>query len=112
MLPSVTQKYDDHSADTSFQFSFYCDACGAVWQSEQYPFSLRDSPPVSPAERKAHEIMWKAEHDAAYERANTEAMLHFNKCKKCGKRVCDECFSEFEPICLKCQQGKERRDNP
>lgn len=73
--------------------------------SEQYPFSLRGSATRDEGENIAHKILWKAEHDAAYERANTEALFHFNKCPKCGRRVCDKCFSEFESNCLKCLKG-------
>ena len=105
MLPPVTKKYDDHSTDVYFQFGFHCDECGALWTSEQYPFSLRDSPSASLGERRAHEILWKAEHDAAYERANTEALFHFSKCPRCGKRLCDKCFSEFGEMCLSCEKN-------
>lgn len=105
MLPPVTKKYTDHSTDEHFAFSFYCDECGAVWVSEQYPFSLCRSATCDEGEKTAQKILWKTEHDAAYERANTEALFHFNKCPKCGKRVCDKCFSEFESSCLKCLQG-------
>lgn len=103
MLPSITKKYTDHSTDRFFRFAFYCDECGAVWTSERYPFSLCDSLPDDPGEKNAHELLWKAEHDAAYERANTDAIFHFNRCPKCGKRVCDKCFSEFESVCLSCK---------
>lgn len=102
LLQSVTKKHTDRSTDTDFRFEFFCDECAGAWSSERYPFSLRDSPPASPAEKRAHEIIWNAEHDAAYERANTEALFHFNKCPSCGKRVCDECFCELELGCLKC----------
>ena len=102
MLPPVTKKFHDKSTDRFFQFSFYCDECGLGWISECYQFSMRDAPCESEGEKKARDIIWKSDHDAAYERANNEAILNFNKCPKCGQRVCDNCFSEFEPICLTC----------
>lgn len=105
MLPSITKRYNDHSTYRFFQFSFYCDECGSVWTSEQYPYSLRDSLPSGPGEEYAHNIIWKAEHDTAYERANTEALFHFNLCTECGKRVCDNCFSEFNSVCRKCSKA-------
>ncbi len=64
---------------------------------------------------KARVLMWKVEHDAAYERANTEAVLNFNRCPQCGQRVCDDCFAEFEIVCLKCEvqiQNKRRHSGP
>lgn len=108
MLASITKKYCDHSTDKDFAFSFFCDYCGDEWKSEVYAFSLCDSPAETEAEKRAHEILWKAEHDAAYERANNEAILHFNKCQSCGDRVCDNCFCIFEDVCLHCSPSEEK----
>lgn len=102
MLPPITQKYHDQSTDAYFQFAFYCEACGDAWHSEQYPFSLAKDPPKSAAEEKARAILWTTEHDAAYERANTEAIMHFSKCRCCGKRICDRCLSELDDMCTEC----------
>lgn len=110
MLPPVTKKCEDHSTDRYFCFAFYCDACGAIWESELYPFSMRNTPSQSEGEKNARIMLWKAEHDAAYERANLEAMLNFNKCRCCGRRVCDDCFSEFEAICQNCENSKKTED--
>lgn len=110
MLPAVTKKYKDHSTDEFFQFSFCCDECGGVWESERYPFSMRDAPTESHGEKNARVIMWKAEHDAAYERANNEALLQFNKCPKCGQRICDKCFCELEVLCIKCRNANSKED--
>ena len=101
MLPAVTKKYEDHSTDRYFRFVFYCDECGMAWKSEHYPFSMRDASLENEGKKKARVLMWKAEHDAAYERANIEAVLNFNRCPQCGQRVCDDCFAEFEIVCLK-----------
>lgn len=111
MLPAVTKKYDDRSTDRFFQFVFHCDKCGEAWESERYPFSMRDATTKSKGEKNARVILWKAEHDAAYERANNEALLQFNKCPKCGLRVCDSCFSEFEVSCLSCKNSKSKEVN-
>ena len=115
MLPAVTKKYEDHSTDRYFRFVFYCDECGMAWESEHYPFSMRDASLENEGEKKARVLMRKAEHDAAYERANTEAVLNFNRCPQCGQRVCDDCFAEFEIVCLKCEvqiQNKRRHSGP
>ncbi len=102
MLPPITKKYDDHSTDAHFVFSFYCDECGAVWTSEEYPYSLAGMEVHSEAEKNAHMVMWKTEHDAAYERANVEALFRFGKCPSCGRRVCDRCFSDWDTVCRRC----------
>lgn len=104
MLPSITKKYCDHSTEKYFAFSFFCEVCGGEWKSEYYPFSMADVFPRDNSEVKAHEIIWAAEHEAAYERANNEAIFHFGKCPKCGKRVCDNCFSVFEDVCVSCKK--------
>lgn len=109
MLPAVTKKYDDRSTDRFFQFVFHCDECGEAWESEHYPFSMRDAPAKCKGEKNAHVILWKSEHDAAYERANTDALMHFNKCPKCGKRVCDDCFSELEVSCSNCKTQRKKQ---
>lgn len=102
MLPPVTKRYDDCSTDQWFRFSFYCDECGAKWESEQYPFSMQDANPKSDGDKNALALLWKTEHDAAYERANTEALFQFNRCPACGKRVCDKCFLVTEDVCSSC----------
>ncbi len=102
MLPPVTKRYTDHSTQTYFAFSFFCDGCGAVWKSEQYPYSLAAVPISSGAEADARRLLWKSEHDAAYERANVEALFHFGKCPSCGRRVCDRCFPEWSSKCKHC----------
>ena len=106
MLPSVTREYKDHSTQSFFQFSFYCDVCGSVWMSERYPYSLRNSMPVGTGEESARVILWKAEHDAAYERANTEALFHFNRCPECERRVCDNCICEIDTVCRSCKKDE------
>ncbi len=109
MLPPLTRQYHDRSTDGYFAFTFFCDSCGAPWHSEEYPFSLRDDPPRSETEKTARELIWKAEHDAAYERANNEAIFHFNKCPRCAKRICDNCFSPFEDVCTDCARDETKR---
>lgn len=104
MLPSVTKKYCDCSTENSFSFSFFCEDCESEWKSEGYPFSLANTPSLDVTQEKARDILWTTEHDAAYERANNEALFHFNKCPECGRRVCDNCFSPFDDVCEKCKK--------
>lgn len=108
MLPPVTKRYDDHSTDRWFRFAFHCDRCGAGWESERYPFSMGNASSDGEGQEKARMLLWKAEHDAAYERANTEALFHFNRCPACGRRVCDDCFSLSGDRCVSCSGGKPK----
>lgn len=112
MLPPVTKQCDDLSTDQWFRFVFHCDECGAEWEHEQYSFSMRDTPQCDEVYKDARAHLWKAEHDAAYERANTEALFHFNQCPVCGRRVCDDCFAELEDVCLSCAAEKRRDHKP
>ena len=41
---------------------------------------------------EALNLLWGNEHRAAFDEANLEAHIHFNRCPVCGKRVCDDCF--------------------
>lgn len=104
MLKPITRRYHDMSVYKYFQFEFYCDRCGSNWTSEKYPFSLAEDKPKTLSEKETRYIIWKVEHDNAYERANVEAVLHFNKCLECGMRVCDMCYSELDNNCLDCDK--------
>ncbi len=104
MLKAITKKIIDRSTDEFFKFEFHCDRCGTGWVSETYNFEHGFPDKLTEGEKRAKEIMWKVEHDAALERANLEARLRFNQCNSCGRIVCDECFAmdEDEEICVDC----------
>ena len=104
MMKAITKKFIDKSTDEFFKFSFYCDRCGFEWESCTYYFEHGFSNELTEGERRAKNIMWRVEHDIAFERANLEARLKFNHCVKCGKIVCDECyaFDEEEDLCVDC----------
>ena len=108
MLKTITKNYRDRSTDGFFKFSFYCDRCGKEWTSEEYPFVHGFGEKLSENEKRAKEILWRSDHDAAFERANLEARLRFNVCKICMEAVCDECFAmeEDEEICINCAEEK------
>ncbi len=111
MLKTITKKIRDRSTDRFFKFSFYCDRCGKEWESEEYPFIHNFSNEVTDDEQRAKEILWRIDHDTAFERANLEARLRFNYCKACGEIVCDECLAmeEEDDLCIDCAS---RRDPP
>ena len=112
MLKTITKNYRDRSTDSFFKFSFHCDRCGKEWTSEEYPFVHGFGEKLSENEKRAKEILWRSDHDAAFERANLEARLRFNVCKTCMEAVCDECFAmeEDEEICINCAEEKNVND--
>ncbi len=84
MLEAITRRMADKSVGEVYQFVFYCDICGKTWTSE---------PVRASRQTKGYGVKEpEAEHTAAYERANLEAMRHFNRCNVCKRWVCDDCF--------------------
>lgn len=110
MLKAVTKKVIDRSTDKFFKFEFYCDRCGKKLTSKPYYFEHSFPDRLTDGEKKAKEIMWRVEHDIAFERANLEVRLKFNECNSCGNIVCDECLSlnEDEDLCVDCEQNKRK----
>ena len=104
MLEPVTKKFEDGSTLETFRFTFFCDICGKAVKEITYPYK----PPfkakffISKSERRARELLWLHDHDSAYERANKEVLLQFNRCPACGKRVCEDCYNELEGLCREC----------
>lgn len=96
MLDPITRQMTDNSTESDFSFSFYCDICKHVWSS----IPLRYSGNKEDGDR----VLWKNEHEAAYERANREAMMYFNRCPACKSWVCDDCFLIHEDgyTCKEC----------
>ena len=81
MLESLTKCFSDESVEGSYSFTFYCDVCGKAYSCA--PIKTIDDKPCNDEE---------VEHDLAFERANIEAMRHFNRCPICKAWVCDDCF--------------------
>ncbi len=108
MLKTVTKKVKDRSTDRFFKFSFYCVRCGKEWTSDPYYFENCFSDNLSESERRAKDIMWRTDHDAAFERANLEARLRFDQCNSCRRNVCDECFAmeEEDDLCVDCAKQR------
>ncbi len=112
MLKTITKKIRDRSTDRFFKFSFCCDRCEKEWTSEEYPFEHGFTDEMTDDERRAKEILWRIDHDAAFERANLEARLRFNYCTCCKGIVCDECFAmeEEDDLCHGCASQKNSPD--
>jgi hypothetical protein len=103
MLEPVTRKMMDDSTDKAFVFTFYCDLCGRPWKSAP----VSSLTPTRERSRKNPGCAWQ-EHDAAYERANLEAIQHFNRCPRCRRWVCDDCFLLLDEgdMCRECGAGQ------
>jgi hypothetical protein len=106
MIAPFTKNCIDCSADGSFSFVFHCDRCGGEWRSTPVPFSKGGFTGVEDDETL--KLLWSDEHRIAFERANLEAMFHFNHCDSCGRWVCDACFytlgNEYTDICIDCSE--------
>lgn len=103
MLESVTKKMTDDSTDKAFMFTFYCDLCGRPWKS----VPVSSLTPAREHSGKNAECAWRQERDAAYERANLEAIQHFNRCPRCRRWICDDCFLLLDEgdMCRECGTG-------
>lgn len=108
MLRSVTKNYKDKSTMERFAFVFHCDCCGFELPTTVYEYEDRFPKKLfmSSSEREARQIMYAAEHDKVYERANNEVLHKLNKCSVCGEMVCGSCIV-FSPdvgrnICKRC----------
>lgn len=102
MLQAFTKKCTDESTAEEFIFTFYCDLCDKPWKSVPIPFSQSKQKDFLRSFFGIKFSLWKGEHKDAFERANREAMFHFNRCIDCKSWVCDSDFSEEESKCLKC----------
>jgi hypothetical protein len=71
---------------------------------------------LTEGEKIARDILWRTEHDAAYERANLEARLQFNRCVRCGKNVCEDCYLIFDEdgngadVCKNCYESNKSQN--
>lgn len=105
MLQSFTKKYTDESTKDEFAFTFYCDMCENSWKSTPLPFSHGKQKGFWKMLFYLPFTLWKAEHKDAFERANREGMLHFNRCPVCKRWVCDDHFIEDENACSDCYKS-------
>lgn len=119
MLKSCTNRYTDVSDERKFQFTFYCDFCGAPFQSTPIPCTI----PI-PAEHDAepqtelYNLLWQKEHAQAFARANQEASIHFFGCPGCGRYICPSCvvstFTPTKDILYRCPEcsARSHRERP
>ena len=108
VLSSPFRKYKvDYSDRENFSFSFFCDCCGKEWESSPRPFFPGEF--AAPEHEGIRRLLLAMERRSAFEQANSEAFLHFNKCSECGRWVCDECFyeegRENYGLCRECSEN-------
>jgi hypothetical protein len=112
MITPFTKTCTDCSEKDHFSFAFYCDRCGSAWRSTPVPFSKGGFTEVGDDETL--KLLWADEHRAAFERANIEAMFHFNHCNVCGKWVCNDCFytseDDYTDVCKDCHEDTGTED--
>ncbi len=110
MLEPVTKKFEDGSTLEHFKFIFFCDRCGKPVKVVTYPYNPPFKPKffLSKSEQRARELIWQSDHASAYDRANKEVLLSFNRCPVCKERVCDDCFDAEEGMCRSCKNEHER----
>ena len=130
MLKPVTAKMTDESEGNIYRFTFYCDLCGAPRQSVPYESMVTedsgacidaDSSPgagvqivtgnITGANRTAvstETCERITDHNAAYERANFEALHYFNRCPVCKRMVCDTCYRILDDsdMCKECAETR------
>ena len=108
MLEPITKKYEDGSTLEKFKFTFFCDSCGCAVEEISYTYHPPFKPKffISKSEQRARELLWLSDHASAYDRANKEALLSFNRCPVCKRRVCDDCFDTEAGFCYDCSRKK------
>ena len=113
LLRPVTKRFADRSTQKAFAFSFFCDQCGKEWRSAPQAFDPGGRRP--PADLWVLRMLWNDQYKAAYEQANLEAIRALNLCPACGRRICMECFGEYEAevtdICKNCTKIKEENQD-
>jgi hypothetical protein len=114
-LTRFVRNVDDLSDDGGYKFRFRCDRCGDGVESEYVSSAtnilktglevfgmFRYFGSVGNAVEHIDRGLRGKEHDAAFERAVNEAMVHFSKCSHCGNWVCDHCFNKSAGLCEGC----------
>jgi hypothetical protein len=76
-------------ADGAYKFSFYCDLCSWHYTSG---WIVAD------------------DQESAWTLAEKEVRQFMNRCKKCGKWICDEHFNMGELMCVECAPRQDACD--
>lgn len=131
-LIGFTDNYKDKSKEAGFQFVFYCDICkegyktrfveskthkkgkllgaigniasaaGRVTGNRSVGYGAGSAGRTASRQFSGMSAKWHKEHEAAFEKAQNETKGHFNRCPRCTKWVCENCWNEQEGLCTDC----------
>lgn len=131
-LIPFTDNFEDNSTKTGFQFTFYCDKCqegyktpfeesdtakrgglidtlgdaasalGRVTGEYDVGYSVDRGTDAISDRYGEMSAAWQKEHQQAFEDAQNETKGRFNRCPKCTKWVCDNCWNEEVDLCIDC----------
>ncbi len=114
-LTEFVRNVEDISDDGGYKFRFHCDHCSDGVESQYIRSSanlIKTGLEIfqsisyhgwgSSAANGIDRGLRGKERDAAYEQAVNEARVHFDKCTRCGLRVCLHCWNEQAGLCESC----------
>lgn len=81
LVPTFTAKCRTEQVKGGFRFTFFCAVCGGGYTT---PLITESSTRI------------------ALRLAEQAARLHFNRCQRCFRWVCDEHFNENSMMCTNC----------
>lgn len=83
-VEAFTKRYRQNLSKEGRRFTFYCDLCGSGYVT----------PPLNPG--KGESV------SGLFHKAQAEAKLHFNRCPRCLRWVCDNDYVVDLGICRDC----------
>lgn len=90
MKKRFTKKFEDNSMESGYAFTFFCDLCGRPYHTRLL---------------SREELVGRsrfAVRRSALALAAREAKLHFNRCTRCRRWVCDQDFDIETDLCSNC----------
>jgi len=129
-LQPFTSNYKDNSTEAGFQFTFYCDICKEGYRTKfieskthkrsglfrglgraiSIGTSLAGKSGIGHIFERGTDVLserfqgmspeWHREHEATFELAQNEAKMHFHRCPRCRKWICENDWNEQEGLCV------------
>ncbi|MFO8059081.1 MAG: zinc ribbon domain-containing protein [Bacillota bacterium] len=129
-LKAFTSNHADNSTEAGFQFTFFCDICRDGYKTEfvesksykkgsmmrglgriaSIGASLAGKHGMGWQIQRGSDVIgdryrgmspeWHREREKAFELAQNEAKGHFQRCPKCHKWVCANCWNEEAGLCV------------
>jgi hypothetical protein len=111
-----------------FQWEFVCESCGDTWKTAFKPYRAGQAAgifrrfgylfnefykigalsdivfKVGRATGGSVEVSGGKPKAAAFEEALAQARDRYHKCSNCRTMVCDNCWSERDELCIKCEK--------